>query len=182
LVSDFLSYARPRPLDLERVPAVALLEHCLEVLAGEIENRGARVEIEDRADGAEVRVDRAQMGQLLLNLAQNGLAATQGSGRAPLVRLNCHRHATRVVLEVIDNGVGIPPKELEKIFELFYSTRKGGTGLGLAIVQRIARAHDAELAVQSTPGMGTSISVSLPAAAPNAEGRPQRVAVEPAAR
>lgn len=172
LVSDFLSYARPRPLELERVTAVALLEHCLEVLAGEIEARGARVEIEDRADGAEVRVDRAQLGQLLLNLAQNALAATQGTGRAPLVRLNCHRHGGRVVLEVIDNGVGIPPKELEKIFELFYSTRKGGTGLGLAIVQRIARAHDAELAVQSTLGVGTSVSVSLPQAGAEARARP----------
>jgi signal transduction histidine kinase len=173
-----LSYARPRP-ELERVPAVALLEHCLEVLAGEIEECGARVEIEDRADGAEVRVDRAQLGQLLLNLAQNALTATQGTGRPPLVRLNCHRHGSRVVLEVIDNGVGIPPKELEKIFELFYSTRKGGSGLGLAIVQRIARAHDAELAVQSTLGVGTSVSVSLPAA--GAEARP-RQAVEAVTR
>jgi len=90
------------------------------------------------------------------------------------VRLNCHRHGARVVLEVIDNGSGIPSKELEKIFELFYSTRKGGTGLGLAIVQRIARAHDAELAVQSTPGVGTSISVSLPTA--GQEARPARPA------
>ena len=180
LVSDFLSYARPRPLELERLPAVALLEHCLEVLAGEVEERGVRVEIEDRADGAEVRVDRAQMTQLLLNLAQNALAATHGSGRSPLVRLNCHRHGSRVVLEVIDNGSGIPSKEQEKIFELFYSTRKGGTGLGLAIVQRIARAHDAELAVQSTPGVGTSISVSLPSAGP--EARAARPAAEAAAR
>jgi signal transduction histidine kinase len=171
LVSDFLSYARPRPLELESVPAVELLEHCLEVLAGEIEARGARVEIEDRADGARVRVDRAQMGQLLLNLAQNALAATQNSGRPALVRLICHRHGARVALEVADNGVGIPPKELEKIFELFYSTRKGGTGLGLAIVQRIARAHDAELAVQSVVGEGTSIAVSLPAV-PEPERRP----------
>jgi signal transduction histidine kinase len=171
LVSDFLSYARPRPLELESVPAVELLEHCLEVLAGEIEARGARVEIEDRADGARVRVDRAQMGQLLLNLAQNALAATHNSGRPPLVRLICHRHGGRIALEVADNGVGIPPKELEKIFELFYSTRKGGTGLGLAIVQRIARAHDAELAVQSTVGEGTSIAVSLPAV-PESERRP----------
>jgi signal transduction histidine kinase len=163
LVSDFLSYARPRPLELECVPAVELLEHCLEVLAGEIEERGARVEIEDRSEGAAVQVDRAQMGQLLLNLAQNALAATQGAGRPGKVRLNCHRAGNRVVMEVIDNGIGIAPKELERIFELFYSTRKGGTGLGLAIVQRIARAHDAELAVQSTLGEGTSISVSLPA-------------------
>jgi signal transduction histidine kinase len=142
---------------------LAEIERRLEVLAGEIEARGARVEIEDRADGARVRVDRAQMGQLLLNLAQNALAATQSSGRPALVRLICHRHGGRVALEVADNGVGIPPRELEKIFELFYSTRKGGTGLGLAIVQRIARAHDAELAVQSVVGEGTTIAVSLPA-------------------
>ena len=78
--------------------------------------------------------------------------------------------------------VGIPPKELEKIFELFYSTRKGGTGLGLAIVQRIARAHDAELAVQSTLGVGTSISVSLPAAPGAVEARPAKSIAEAASR
>ncbi|MFP5284397.1 MAG: sensor histidine kinase, partial [Thermoanaerobaculia bacterium] len=77
LVTDFLAYAKPRPLELEEVPVARLLERVPEVLAGEIQKRGARVEVEDRSGGASVRVDRGQMTQLLLNLAQNSLAAAE---------------------------------------------------------------------------------------------------------
>ncbi|MFP5286977.1 MAG: ATP-binding protein, partial [Thermoanaerobaculia bacterium] len=65
-------------------------------------------------------------------------------------------------------GVGIPPEEQGKVFDLFYSTKKGGTGLGLAIVDRIARAHEGQARVRSTPGEGTAVTVEIPAAAPEA--------------
>lgn len=165
LVTDFLAYAKPRPLELEEVPAVWLLERVPEVLAGEIQKRRARVEVEDRSGAAQVRVDRGQMSQLLLNLAQNALAASEEAGRTPLLRLAARRQGPSVLLEVEDNGVGIPPEEQPRIFDLFYSTRKGGTGLGLAIVDRIARAHGGRVGVESTPGAGTVVSVELPAVA-----------------
>jgi signal transduction histidine kinase len=111
-----------------------------------------------------VRVDPAQFTQLLLNLMQNALAATEESGRPPVLRLTAHRRGAGVALELADNGVGIPPEEQDRIFEVFYSTRKGGTGLGLAIVDRIARAHGGRVSVQSTPGAGTAVTVEVPAA------------------
>ncbi len=162
LATDFLSYAKPRPLELKEIPAVELLEQVLEVMGGEVQNRGAVVEIKDSSAGARVRVDRHQIKQLLLNLTQNALTAAEESDEA-LVRLIARRSGSDVVLEVSDNGPGIPREDQERIFDLFYSTRKGGTGLGLAIVQRIARAHDAELDVDSRPGDGTTISLRLPA-------------------
>jgi signal transduction histidine kinase len=165
LVTDFLAYAKPRPLDLEEVPAVRLLEGVREVLAGEIQKRGARVEVEDRSGGARVRADLAQMNQLLLNLAQNALAAAEEAGRRPLLHLSAQRQGAQVLLELADNGMGIPPEEQAKIFDIFYSTRKGGTGLGLAIVERIARAHGGRVTVRSTAGVGTTVAVDLPAAA-----------------
>jgi signal transduction histidine kinase len=168
LVTDFLAYAKPRPLELEEVPVARLLERVPEVLAGEIQKRGARVEVEDRSGGASVRVDRGQMTQLLLNLAQNSLAAAEEAGRRPLLRLTASRQGGSVLLEVEDNGVGIPPEEQDKVFDLFYSTKKGGTGLGLAIVDRIARAHEGQARVRSTPGEGTAVTVEIPAAAPEA--------------
>ncbi|MFL6201437.1 MAG: ATP-binding protein, partial [Thermoanaerobaculia bacterium] len=61
--------------------------------------------------------------------------------------------------------VGIPPEERERVFELFYSTRKGGTGLGLAIVDRIARAHGGRVRLESAVGEGTSVTVELPVVA-----------------
>ncbi|HEY0782433.1 MAG TPA: HAMP domain-containing sensor histidine kinase, partial [Thermoanaerobaculia bacterium] len=162
LATDFLAYAKPRPLDLEEVPVVRLLERAREVLAAEIAKRGAAVNVTDRSGGARVRVDLSQLNQLLLNLVQNALAATEESGRPPSLELTAYRQGSQVLLEIVDNGVGIPLEEQKKIFDLFYSTRKGGTGLGLAIVQRIARTHGGRLEVKSTPGVGTAVTLALP--------------------
>jgi signal transduction histidine kinase len=166
LVTDFLAYAKPRPLELEEMPAVRPLERVRELLAGEIQKRGAIVDVEDRSGGARVKVDSAQMGQLLLNLAQNAFAAAEEAGRRPVLKLSAYRQGPAVCLELEDNGVGMSAEEQAKIFDLFYSTRKGGTGLGLAIVQRIAGAHGGGIAVRSTQGAGTAVIVELPAAAP----------------
>ena len=179
LVSDFLAYAKPRPLELEEVPAARPLERIREVLAGEIQKRGAQVEIEDRSGGARIRIDPGQMNQLLLNLAQNAFAAAEEAGRRPLLRLAAYRQGPAVCLELADNGVGMTAAEQAKIFELFYSTRKGGTGLGLAVVDRIARAHGGRIVIRSTKGTGTAVGLELPAAAPSEPA--SRPAVEAAA-
>jgi signal transduction histidine kinase len=136
-----------------------------ELLAGEIQKRGARVEVEDSSGGARVRVDPAQMGQLLLNLARNAMDAAEEAGRKPVLELAVARHGPLVTLTVRDNGVGIPPEERERVFEIFYSTRKGGTGLGLAIVERIARAHGGRVKLESAVGEGTMVTVELPVVA-----------------
>ncbi len=174
LATDFLSYAKPRPLDFEQVPAVELLEQVLEVMGGEVQDRGAVVEIEDSSDGAAIRVDPSQIKQLLINLTHNALAAAEDAGDS-VVRLIARRAGDDVALEVSDNGPGIPEANRERIFDLFYSTRKGGTGLGLAIVKRIARAHDAELEVDSRPGAGTTMRLLVP----RAEARPAAAAYQP---
>jgi signal transduction histidine kinase len=179
LVSDFLAYAKPRPLELEEVPAVRPLERMREVLAGEIQKRQVQIEIEDRSGGAWIRIDPGQMGQLLLNLAQNAFAAAEEAGRRPMLKLAAHRQGSAVALELTDNGIGMTAEEQRKIFELFYSTRKGGTGLGLAIAERIARAHGGRLGIRSAKGLGTTVVVELPAATP--EHPSPRTAVEAAA-
>jgi signal transduction histidine kinase len=176
LVTDFLAYAKPRPLELEEMPAVRPLERLREVLSGEIQQRQAVVEVEDRSGAARVRIDAAQMNQLLLNLARNAFAAAEEAKRRPLLKLSAYRQGAAVCLELADNGAGMSAAEQDRIFDLFYSTRKGGTGLGLAIVERIARAHGGRVAVRSTQGIGTTVIVELPATSP-AEPAP-RPAVE----
>ncbi len=162
LVTDFLSYARPPGLEPDEVSARQPLERCRDLLQAEAVERGARIAVEDSTRGARVRVDPAQLGQLFINLVQNGFAAAHEAGRPPRIELRALERGSRVVFEVVDNGTGIPAGEREQIFDLFYSTRKGGTGLGLAIVRRIARAHEAELEVESTPGEGTTVRLVLP--------------------
>lgn len=164
LATDFLTYAKPRALELTEIPAVRLFERLRDVLEGEARKRGLQIVVKDRSGGARVRVDPEQLNQLLLNLAQNAIAATEASGRSPSLFLTVERQGAQVVLELVDNGVGMSQDEQKKIFDLFYSNRKGGTGLGLAIVDRIARAHGAELSLRSSPGVGTAVSVALPTA------------------
>ncbi|HEY0557357.1 MAG TPA: ATP-binding protein [Thermoanaerobaculia bacterium] len=166
LVSDFLAYAKPRPLELEEVPAARPLERMRELLAGEIQKRQVQIEFDDRSGGARIRIDPAQMSQLLFNLAQNAFAAAEEAGRRPLLKLAAYRQGPMVVLELADNGIGMTAAEQAKIFELFYSTRKGGTGLGLAIAERIARTHGGRLGIRSTKGVGTRVTLELPAASP----------------
>ena len=162
LVTDFLSYARPPGLEPDEVSARQLLERCRDLLQAEAVESGARIAVEDATRGARVRVDPAQLGQLFINLVQNGLAAAHEAGRPPRIDLRALQRSGRVAFEVVDNGTGIPAGERERIFDLFYSTRKGGTGLGLAIVRRIARAHDAELEVDGSPGEGATVRLVLP--------------------
>ena len=164
LVTDFLSYARPRPLELTEVPAVELLHRCRELLAAEVRSRGARLEIEDPTGGATIRVDAEQIAQMLLNLVHNALASSEESGHVNEVCLRVRQRRDHVVLEVEDRGTGLSEEERQKIFDLFYSTRKGGTGLGLAVVQRIAQNHGAEIEVDSELGRGTIVRLVLPAA------------------
>lgn len=168
LVTDFLQYARPRPLELEEIPAVELLERCREVLKGELRATGARLRVEDESGGAKVRVDPGQISQLLLNLVQNALAASDSDEDrgAAEVRLGVGRESGLVVFEVEDRGSGMSNDVQSQMFDLFYSTRKGGTGLGLPVVRRIAEAHHADLTVVSRPGEGTLIRLALPEALP----------------
>jgi signal transduction histidine kinase len=163
LVTDFLSYARPPGLEPDEVSAHELLVRCRDLLQVEAGERGARIAIEDATGGVRVRVDPAQLGQLFINLVQNGMAAAHEAGRPPRISLRALTRGARAVFEVSDNGAGVPAAERERIFDLFYSSRKGGTGLGLAIVKRIAQAHEASLEVDSVLDEGTTVRLILPA-------------------
>jgi len=155
-------------LEPEEIPAVELMERCREVLKGELRARSARLRIEDRSGGAKVRVDPGQMNQLLINLVQNALAASEDTEGASEVRLGVRHEPGRVVFEVEDRGSGMSQEVQSQMFDLFYSTRKGGTGLGLPVVRRIAETHHADLTVVSRPGEGTTICLALPEAPPSA--------------
>ncbi len=111
-----------------------------------------------------MRVDSEQINQLLINLTHNALAASEGDALT-VVRMIARRRGARVVLEVRDEGQGISQEDQKRMFDLFFSTRKGGTGLGLAIVKRIAKAHGAGLEVDSEPGIGTTVRLHLALAA-----------------
>jgi signal transduction histidine kinase len=169
LVSEFLRYARPRPLQVAETPAIDLLLAVRELLSAEIARVDAAVRLVDESHEASVKVDAEQIQQLLLNLVQNALASTEGTSRKPELTLFARRDGDTVELEVRDNGRGIAPADRERIFDAFYSTKKAGTGLGLAIAQRIAHAHGGRLTVDSDLEFGSKFVLSLPLAMPVGE-------------
>ena len=179
LVSDFLSYARPGELKLERTTADELLRHGAEVVAGKLVSAGIPVEVDDRTGGAPLEVDREQMNQLLLNLIDNAVAAMAERDR-PRLRLEAESRPGAVALAVSDNGPGVDPEEREQVFDLFHSGRRGGTGLGLAIVRRIAATHGGEARLRQDDGPGATFEVVLPLA--SARSRPAPTAARQAER
>ena len=165
-IRSFLAYARPQRfsiarLDVRRVlnDAALLLRNSSEVLEGHV--------IEVCVPPAEVtfEADENQIRQIVWNLATNGLRAMRTGGRLTLgarIDPSSDRSHDAVVLEVADEGVGIPAEELDAIFQPFRGTFSNGTGLGLAIVHRIVSDYGGEIHVSSTPGKGTTVSVRLP--------------------
>jgi two-component system NtrC family sensor kinase len=97
-----------------------------------------------------------------LNLALNACQAMPGGGTLRIAGRAAARH--RVDVDVEDTGVGIPPENLGKIFDLYFTTKERGTGIGLSMVYRIVQLHDGDVEVQSTPGSGTRFRLSFPAA------------------
>jgi len=100
--------------------------------------------------------------QAVLNLAINALQAMPDGGS---LRLGCRGTSRRrVALSVEDTGVGIPPENLPRIFDLYFTTKEKGSGIGLSMVFRIVQLHDGEVEVQSTPGGGTKFTLFFPQA------------------
>jgi heavy metal sensor kinase len=131
------------------------------------EDKRIRVECEVR-EAVAVQGDPARLKQVIVNLLDNAIKYTPSGG---CVRLSVHREAAFALLEVADDGVGIPPEALPHVFKRFYrvdvsrSREQGGAGLGLAIVKSICSAHGADVEVFSTPGQGSRFRVRQPLAA-----------------
>jgi signal transduction histidine kinase len=109
-----------------------------------------------------VNADPGMLRQALLNLALNGCQAMSEGGT---LRIACRAASHgRVEIDVEDTGVGIPPENLQKIFDLYFTTKEKGSGIGLSMVYRIVQLHDGEVEVESTPGRGTRFRLVFPQA------------------
>lgn len=151
---------------------------------GERIKGGINVEVEvDVAEDAEVYADPDRFQQVMRALVDNAVKFTPRGGH---VRVHAvpNGRADRLRVDVVDDGIGIPPDQLPRIFERFYqvdnsATRKfGGTGMGLALVQRLVQAHGAQVEVESVVGKGTRFSLIWPARAAAAAGEALQVARE----
>jgi two-component system, NtrC family, sensor histidine kinase PilS len=165
-MKSFLAYARPQRLSLQQVDLRALAQETAILLRNSTEvDDTHNIEVEPAAQPVMIEADESQIRQIIWNLATNGLRAMPEGGT---LRLNAAAEAAHATLCVEDEGVGIPPEEVEKIFQPFRGSFGKGTGLGLAIVHRIVTDYDGNIEVKPRSGGGTIFRVTFPAAA----GRP----------
>lgn len=161
LVTDFLDFARPRPLALAETSLRALCERAVPGVTSAAQNAKVVLELDLPATDLVVQGDRERLQQVLLNLLQNAVEAiAQGGGSGGKVTLRARREPRHAVIDVEDDGPGLP-SESAPIFDAFFSTKASGTGLGLAIVHRIVSDHGGTIDVESRPGR-TRFRLRLP--------------------
>ena len=163
LTLNLLAYSKEREPQLQLVNPNKLIAECVELTASAAGNKAVMVLADVDPDHPAIPIDPDGMHQVLMNLLSNALDAVE-PGRG-LIRIVCkyeEEHQTSVI-EVIDNGGGIPPTMTAHLFELFHSTKGNrGTGLGLAVARKIVEEHEGSIKVKSSPRDGTTFTIRLP--------------------
>ncbi len=162
-VNDLLSYARPAPPVFEKVNISELIQKTVSLLSQQTKGRRIDIETHLPEEPLSIVADRKQIQQMIWNIILNGIQSIDGSGK---VSIGVFTESSSVVICISDNGRGIPADQIEKIFVPFYTTKHKGTGLGMTISKRIAEQHNGTLTVQSEPGKGTTVTLTLPSDQP----------------
>jgi len=160
VITELLDFARPKEPHRESHNLQEILEQTLKVLEPELAGRNIGVEKKLDASLPRILADRDQLSQAFLNLMLNALESMEGEGK---LRISLESEgASALTISIADTGKGIPPEDLERVFEPFFSTKRKGTGLGLAIVHQIVENHKGEIRVESREGEGTTFRITLP--------------------
>jgi signal transduction histidine kinase len=172
LINNILDFSRieagRKEYDFRETDMSELVHNTLDSYRYQLEQSG--FQFEEKIDEVPpMRVDREAMARSLLNLVNNALKYSQDR---KYIGVNLYRDNGSVKLEVVDQGIGIPHQEQQKIFEKFYRVgdplvhNTKGSGLGLSLVRHIVQAHGGEVAVDSAPGQGSKFTIVLPVRAP----------------
>jgi len=161
MVTSLLEFGRPAAAKFAIGDPDDVWDDVLEGERGRLESRSLRLERTRSDEGAAVAFDPDQLAQVFVNVLVNAVdAAPDGS----TLRLVSDRFATSWRCRLMNQGPLIPPDQLARVFELFFSAKAGGTGIGLALCQRIVEEHDGTIRLESEPGTGTVMTITLPLA------------------
>jgi PAS domain S-box-containing protein len=160
VVQGFLKFMRPQELTLKPVDLNAMLQSVGALLEAESQSHGVRFVLELDPALPPVSADEELLRQAFINVLQNAVQAMPNGGA---VRIRTRAEDTDWVRVVVtDQGVGIAPEDLDKVFKLYYTSKPGGSGIGLSVVYRILQLHDGTVEIKSHPGRGTALIVRLP--------------------
>jgi signal transduction histidine kinase len=159
VVQGFLGFMRPHELELKPIEVSALLHSVVVLVEAEWQSQGVRFILAVAQGLPVIEGDEELLRQALLNLVQNACQAMPAGG---VVTVGARVEDRTLCLEVADEGVGVAPEDVERMFALYYTTRPDGTGIGLSIVYRIVQMHDGTIDVRSELGRGTTMTVRLP--------------------
>jgi two-component system, NtrC family, sensor kinase len=168
IARDLRALARPENTARESLDLSEVIRSALRVSAAQLRARATVTQ--DLVEGALVRADEGRLVQVFINLMVNAVQAAEARG-AVAIHLATIRVADRVIATVHDDGPGIAPEHLTRIFQPFFSTKAtGGTGLGLSVSQSIVAEHGGTITVSCEPGQGAKFVLSFPATAAPREG------------
>ncbi len=161
ITEEYLAFARlPKP-KLAAEPINPMVGALAAFVREDLAVRDVKLVTELAPGDPIAQIDAGQIRQCLINLVRNAADAVVAN-KGGKVLLRTKTTSKRIEISVIDDGVGIPPDVLPRLFDPFFSTKEGGSGLGLALTQQIVRDHGGDLAVQSTVGRGTTFTLSVP--------------------
>jgi signal transduction histidine kinase len=162
VVKTFLDFTRPVELTLTNVPFQELVEEIVELARPQAEFSKIRITVQQNVEHGDVRVDRDLLKQAFLNVVVNAIQAMPDGGE---LRFESSANSDIAEVRISDTGPGIDPSLRDKIFRLYFTTKKDGSGIGLAMTFRIVQLHDGTIDFTSEPGKGTTFSIRLPMAA-----------------
>jgi len=176
IVLEALEFVRPIRLEVEHTSVAEVLHNAVTLAERKLPERAVRVKLEVADSLPQIQGDHHQLVQLFTNLLTNAFEALNGRGHVTIAARqelldDDHGHGepthpTRmVVIDVVDDGPGVPRELRDRIFNAFFTTKPQGSGLGLAIVRKIVDAHDGSIDMTTTAGHGTRFRVTLPVSA-----------------
>jgi signal transduction histidine kinase len=160
ILSALLSFSRPSEIKKEPYDLLGALEESLALLSFQARSAGVEVETKFPAGPVMLHGDKSQVKQLFLNILLNAIQAMAGGGR--LTGEVALPGRGKALVRVTDTGEGIPGENMDKIYDPFFTTKRGGTGLGLSICYSIVKSHGGEIEMRSRVGEGTTVLVTLP--------------------
>ena len=160
IVVDFLFAVRPINLDLEYNNINKIIDETLDFMKVDFDESGIKVIKELSDDVPDIMLDSRFVKQAIINLIKNAEAAMKE--KEGILEIKSYLKDSNVMLDIKDNGSGIPERIIGRIFEPYFTTKEFGSGIGLTLVYKIIREHKGDIAISSVEGEGTTFTLSFP--------------------